>query len=132
MQLESAKYLEDIREAGQTVLQATAARTLDDYLRDKLLRLAVERCFEIIGEALRRLDECDHETATKITDFKQIIGFRNVLIHGYSLLKPDRVWRLGEPPIPALLAEGEALLTGPPVGDVSSPSQGGEGGGFHG
>jgi len=61
MQLESAKYLEDIREAGQTVLQATAGRTLDDYLRDKLLRLAVERCFEIIGEALRRLDERDHE-----------------------------------------------------------------------
>ncbi|OGA08940.1 MAG: hypothetical protein A3D95_09550 [Betaproteobacteria bacterium RIFCSPHIGHO2_12_FULL_69_13] len=121
MQLESAKYLEDIREAGQTVLQATAARTLDDYLRDKLLRLAVERCFEIIGEALRRLDECDHETATKITDFKQIIGFRNVLIHGYSLLKHDRVWRIVEHQLPALLAEVEALLTVPPVGDVSSP-----------
>jgi uncharacterized protein with HEPN domain len=57
MQPESAKYLEDIREAGRTVLQATAGRTLEDYLGDKLLRLAVERCFEIIGEALRRLDE---------------------------------------------------------------------------
>jgi hypothetical protein len=41
MQLESAKYLEDIREAGQTVLQATAGRTLEDYLRDKILGLAV-------------------------------------------------------------------------------------------
>lgn len=41
MQLESAKYLEDIREAGRTVLQATAGRTLDDYLCDKVLRLAV-------------------------------------------------------------------------------------------
>ncbi|OGA65461.1 MAG: hypothetical protein A3G81_12595 [Betaproteobacteria bacterium RIFCSPLOWO2_12_FULL_65_14] len=69
MQLESAKYLEDIRQASQTVVEATAGRTLTDYLGDKLLRLAVERCFEIIGEALRLLDERDHETASKITDF---------------------------------------------------------------
>jgi uncharacterized protein with HEPN domain len=75
MQLESAKYLEDIREAGRTVLEATAGRTLDDDLRDKILRLAVERCFEIIGEALRRLDDRDHETASRITDFKRIIAF---------------------------------------------------------
>jgi uncharacterized protein with HEPN domain len=87
MQLESAKYLEDIREAGQTVIQATAGLTLDDYLRDKVLRLAVERSFEIIGEALRRLDERDHETASKITDFKRIIGFRNILVHGYSIAR---------------------------------------------
>jgi len=74
MQLESAKHLEDIRQAGRTVLEATAGRTLDDYLRDKLLRLAVERCFEIIGEAMHRLDERDHETAARITDFERIIG----------------------------------------------------------
>ena len=115
MQLESAKYLEDIREAAQTVLQATAGRALDDYLRDKLLRLAVERCFEIIGEALRRLDERDHETASKITDFKQIIAFRNILIHGYSLLKHDRVWMVVEHHLPTLLTEVEALLAAPPA-----------------
>jgi uncharacterized protein with HEPN domain len=117
MQLESAKYLEDIREAGQTVLQATAGRSLDDYLRDKLLRLAVEWCLEIIGEALRRLDERDHETAAKITDFKQIIAFRNILVHGYSLLKHDRVWRVVEDHLPTLLAEVQELLAMPPDTD---------------
>lgn len=114
MQLESAKYLEDIREAGRTVLQATGGRSLEDYLRDKLLRLAVERCFEIIGEALRRLDERDHETASKISDFQQIIAFRNVLIHGYSLVKHDRVWNVIESYLPVLLAQIEALLAGTP------------------
>jgi len=113
MQLESAKYLEDIREAGRTVLQATAGRTLDDYNRDKLLRLAVERCFEIIGEALRRLDERDHETASKITDFNRIIAFRNILIHGYSLVKHDVVWSIVENRLPMLLAEVETLLAEP-------------------
>jgi len=114
MQLESAKYLEDIREAGRTVLQATAGRTLEDYLRDKILRLAVERCFEIIGEALRRLDERDRETASKITDFKRIIAFRNILIHGYSLVKHDIVWSVVEIQLPTLLAEVEGMLAEPP------------------
>jgi uncharacterized protein with HEPN domain len=115
MQLESAKYLEDIRQAGRTVVEGTAARTLDDYLGDKLLRLAVERCFEIIGEAPRRLDEHDHATASGITDFKRIIGFRNVLIHGYSIVNHERVWRIVQDDLPRLLGEVEALLAAPPV-----------------
>lgn len=88
MQLESKKYLEDVREAGQTVLQAAAGRTLDDYLRD-------------------------HETASKITDFKRIIAFRNILIHGYSAVKHDIVWSVVEHRLPTLLAEVEALLVEP-------------------
>ena len=115
MQLESAKYLEDIRQAGRTVLEATAGRTLDAYLRDKLLRLAVERCFEIVGEALHKLDERDHDTASRITDFKRIIGFRNILIHGYSIVDHKRVWRIVAEDLPRLLAEVEALLAAPPA-----------------
>ena len=113
MQLESAKYLEDIREAGKTIIEVTAARSLDEYLRDKVLRLAVERCFEIMGEALRRLDERDHDTASKITDFKRIIGFRNVLIHGYSLVNHERVWDIVQKELAVLVAEVDALLAAP-------------------
>ena len=116
MQLESAKYLEDIREAGQTVLQAVAGRTHEDYLRDKLLRLAVERCLEIIGEALRRLDERDHATTARISDYRQIIAFRNILVHGYSMLKHDRVWSVVREYLPALLAEVQQLLAEVPPG----------------
>ena len=113
MQLESAKYLEDIREAGRTVIEVTAGQSLDRYLRDKVLRLAVERCFEIMGEALRRLDERDHDTAAKITDFKRIIGFRNVLIHGYSLVNHERVWDIVQKELAVLVAEVDALLAAP-------------------
>ncbi len=116
MQLESAKYLEDIREAGQTVLQATSGRSLDDYLGDKLLRLAVERCLEIIGEALRRLDERDHATASRISDYRQIIAFRNILVHGYSMLRHDRVWSVVREHLPVLLAEVQQLLAQAPPG----------------
>ena len=107
---DSAKYLEDIREAGRTVLEATAGRTLDDYLADKLLRLAVERCFEIIGEALHQVADRDPETVARITDYRRIIGFRNVLIHGYSIVNHERVWSTIVDDLPKLLSEVETLL----------------------
>lgn len=107
---ESAKYLEDIRDAAQTILQATADRSLGDYLRDKLLRLAVERCFEIAGEALRRLEERDSQAASGITEYKRIIGFRNILIHGYSTISHERVWNIVQGDVPRLLHETENLL----------------------
>lgn len=87
-----------------------SGRALTDYLVDKLLRLAVERCFEIVGEALRRLDEHDHETAAKLTDYRRIIAFRNILIHGYSLVKHDLVWSVVQNQLPKLLSEVQAIL----------------------
>ena len=51
MRPESAKYLEDIREEGRTIDEITAGKALSDYLANKVLRLAVERCFEIVGGA---------------------------------------------------------------------------------
>lgn len=54
MRLESKKYLFDILQAAKRVAEFTANRRFPDYERDALLRAAVEREFEIIGEALRR------------------------------------------------------------------------------
>lgn len=112
MRPDLAKFLADIREAGQNVIEITSGKQLADYLGDKVLRLAVERCFEIIGEAMRRLDERDHDTAAKITDFARIIAFRNILIHGYSLLKHDLVWSVVQHQLPKLINEVDALLAG--------------------
>jgi uncharacterized protein with HEPN domain len=112
MQPRSAKLLEDIRDAGQTIIDATAGKRLDDYLNDRLLRLAVERCFEIIGEAMRRLDEHDHQTASQISHIARIIAFRNILIHGYSLVKHELVWSVIQHQLPKLMNEVEALLQG--------------------
>ena len=55
-----------MRRAAGFVLTATAGRALDDYRADEVLRSAVERKFEILGEALNRLHKTDPALASQI------------------------------------------------------------------
>lgn len=74
------------------------------------MRSAVERQFEVIGEALAQLDKVDHETAIKISEHHRIIAFRNVLIHGYAQIDHRLVWGVLDSKLPTLLQEVEDLL----------------------
>jgi uncharacterized protein with HEPN domain len=106
----SPKLLEDIRDAAAFVRQVTESKSLDDYRSDRLLRQAVERNFEIIGEAVGRLAKVDPELAGKIRQHSQIIAFRNLLIHGYDLIDDAQVWDVIRLNLPTLESEAGALL----------------------
>jgi uncharacterized protein with HEPN domain len=54
------------------------------YAANEMAQAAVERKFEIIGEALNQLAKLDDAFAARIPDLPQIVGFRNQLIHGYA------------------------------------------------
>ena len=110
MQPQSPKLLEDIRDAAAFIREVTKDKSIAGYGADRLLRQAIERNFEIIGEAIKRLAQHDAETAARIDDYRQIIAFRNVLIHGYGLVDHPLVWSTIESQIPTLLRDVEALL----------------------
>jgi len=110
MRLESKKILEDIRSAAASILDFTSGRTFDDYVKDGMLRSAVERQFEIIGEALNRLSKIDEDTISKISYFERIISFRNILIHGYDVVDSAVVWDVIQQDLPQLHNEVKALI----------------------
>ena len=92
MQLESKKLLQDVLNALDLLEQFVERKTLEDYQGEAMLRAAVEREFEIVGEALKQLADRDLPTATLIPELRRIIAFRNVLIHGYAEVDNKVVW----------------------------------------
>ena len=110
MRLESKKHLEDIRRAAALLGEFTHSKSLEDYTADAMLRSAVERQFEIVGEALNRLNKADPDTAERIPDYRRAITFRNILIHGYDVLDHRVVWDVLQHHLPILAQAGEGLL----------------------
>ena len=80
----------------------TAGRNFAEFDTDIMLRSAVERQFEIIGEALGTLARVDATTAARIPELRDIVAFRNILIHGYAILDRARVWQVVEDDLPRL------------------------------
>ena len=103
-------------DAAQHARRFIAGVTLAEYLANDLLRSAVERQMQNLGEALAQLAKIDPPLATRIRDHAQIIGFRNVLVHGYVTLNHARVWDAVQVDLPGLQDNLKALLTdlGPP------------------
>jgi uncharacterized protein with HEPN domain len=100
----------DVFEAGESILQHTKGRTLADYTGDRFFRRAVEREFEIIGEALNRLTRVDAATAGRISALRKIVDFRNRVIHGYDTVDDKVVWGTVEQHLPALVGEVRAIM----------------------
>ncbi len=110
MQLEAKKLLFDVREAGRLIALFVEGKSFDDYLDDPMLRSAVERQLEILGEAIGKLGKIAPEVAAAIPESRQIAAFRNVLAHGYGSVAHDVVWGILEAKLQPLLQTVEALL----------------------
>ena len=110
MRLESKKYLFDIRQAADLIVDFTRGKSFTDFQADAMLRSAVERQFEIIGEALTKLAKIDQATASLISEHGRIIAFRNILIHGYAQIDDRLVWGVLDAKLPTLSQEVNMLL----------------------
>lgn len=107
----SVTLLEDIRIFALRITSFIEGLDLDTYLETPLVRGAVERYLQTLGEAAIRLRSSDSSTANQITDIEKIIGLRHRLAHGYfDDINDELIWATATQFIPLLLIEVESLL----------------------
>jgi uncharacterized protein with HEPN domain len=110
MKLEIKKFLYDIMESIESIENYLGdKRDFNIYIEDKMLRRAIEREFEIIGEAMNRIDKLD--STVNISSKYQIINMRNRVIHGYDKVDNEIIWGTIVRHLPKLKQEIEALLS---------------------
>ena len=83
MRRESLKYLYDVMQATGIIAKVCSTQTYQSFADDVVIRSAVERQFEIAGEALSQLGKIDPHTFERVPHAPQIVAFRNFLIHRY-------------------------------------------------
>lgn len=102
--------LEDALRAGEAVAGFIDGRTERDYQSDLMLSSAVERQFEIIGEAISKALKAMPALESKIPEAHRVISFRNVLAHDYDGVASDMVWSTAHESLPPLIARLRTLI----------------------
>jgi len=107
---EVRKNLIDVLQAAEEIQTFVRGMDFKAYQSSLIAQRAVERDFEIIGEALNRIRQIDEECIEKVSEYHRIIGFRNILIHGYDVVDEIIVWNAVENHLPRLLKEVQNIL----------------------
>ena len=104
------KHLDDALYAARLALTFLAGRSLEQYRGDELLRSAVERQVEIVGEACRRAIEDTPALRERLPDASRAVAMRNRLAHGYDTIDHAIVFEVVSLNFPPLIAELEREL----------------------
>ena len=109
MQLELQKYLFDIKTSIDSINDYLGDnRDFNAYKTNKLLKRAIERELEIIGEAAGRILKID--SSFPIEDARKIVDLRNWVIHGYDIVDDVIIWGIISNQLPILKKHVEVLL----------------------
>ena len=106
---EDEVLLRDMLDHARRAAEAVAGRRRPELDTDPVLAAALERFIEVIGEAARKISTATRESAQEIP-WRQIIGMRDRLVHGYAAVDHDIVWDVASVDIPALILSLERLL----------------------
>jgi uncharacterized protein with HEPN domain len=117
MRPETLKRFEDARAACQRIESFLGGQDKAAFIASDLLRAAVERQVEIIGEALGRAAEEDAEAERRVPELRKIVGMRNRLIHGYGEVDHHIVWDVATVKMPELRRTLEHALLNEGTGD---------------
>jgi uncharacterized protein with HEPN domain len=91
MQPKVLKYILDIESVIKEIelVKKKANNNFDHFQSDMILKRAIERDLEIIGEAIKKMLEVDPNI--EITSARKIIGLRNIISHAYDSVEPEMV-----------------------------------------
>ena len=103
-------FLRHILDAVKTVEGYIANVSRGEFLQNGMLRDAVTRQLEIIGEAARNLSDETRQRHPNI-EWGQIIGMRNRLIHAYFQVDIELLWEIVGNDLPLLRTQVERILT---------------------
>jgi uncharacterized protein with HEPN domain/predicted nucleotidyltransferase len=106
----------DMVEAMHEIQTFIRETTYEQYLANLLLKRALERDLEILGEAANRLT-AGFQAEYPEVDWRNVVGLRNVIIHQYDRVDDAEVWRIATEVLPELLTQIEELL--PPLPNES-------------
>ena len=96
--------------AAESVGRFVAGRRRQDLDQDEMLRFALTRAIEIIGEAASRVSP-EGQKSVPAVPWKEVMGMRNRLAHAYFDVDPDVLWRTAIEAVPMLLTQ--LLTVGP-------------------
>ncbi|HUQ59611.1 DUF86 domain-containing protein [Lentzea sp.] len=102
----------DALRAAELLAEFSSGKSFTGYLGDAMPRSAVERQFEIIGEALNNLSKVSPELAAAVPDLRRVVAFRNILVHGYASVDDALVWQVLTEKRPRLEEHLRQLLAG--------------------
>jgi len=102
MPYEVKQSVKDAMRACQNIMDYTAGLTLEIYQGSSQVYHSVERAFEILGEAFKRIEKVDPSFKESFPEMGDIIGMRNRISHGYDVVSDVVIWRTANDKIPEL------------------------------
>ncbi len=117
MRRERCAYLHDMLDASESIFLFVAGLSFDSFVGVDVVRSAVERKFEIIGEALQQCSTLFPGSVDSIPNLREIVNQRNRIAHGYFTVNPLILWNSIQADLPGFQSEVKRLMeeTCPPI-----------------
>jgi uncharacterized protein with HEPN domain len=108
-----AALLWDMLVHAREAVSFVSGKTWDDYQNNVLLRRAVERSAQVVGEAAREVSDTFRKAHPEVP-WRPIIAQRHILVHDYGEIQDDKIWRVATVHLPALIRLVGPLIPPPP------------------
>lgn len=103
-------YFQDMIDAARYIFRFTDGMKFHEFERNELVRSAVERKFEILGEAAKGVSASFRKRYPNVP-WEKVIGHRNVIAHEYGEILVERLWLVVERHLPGLLTQLEEIFS---------------------